>query len=157
MERKILAAFAGEGVTVKRAHPYHETLKHDFIWNQRMGMDVFKSIPLEAPLIVAVAVWQYGYHILAGLRDHRGPILTIANWSGQWPGLVGLLNLNGSLTKLEISGAVPPSQLVGGYTVAISDASLPCIFRRVAVRSTARVNPVKLSGVGFIFSTALCK
>jgi hypothetical protein len=103
MERQIVAAFAGQGMTVKRAHPYDETMKHGFIWNQRMGMDVFKSIPSEAPLIVAVAVWQYSYHVLAGLRDHRGPILTIANWSGQWPGLVGLLNLNGSLTKMGVT------------------------------------------------------
>ena len=34
--------------------------------------------------------------------SHRGPILTVANWSGQWPGLVGMLNLNGSLTKAGI-------------------------------------------------------
>ena len=40
--------------------------------------------------------------MLAGLRSHRGPILTVGNWSGQWPGLVGLLNLNGSLTKMGI-------------------------------------------------------
>ena len=103
MERQIIAAFTTEGVAVNRAHPYDESLKHGFIWNQRMGMDVFKSIPPEAPLIVAVAVWQYSYHVLAGLRDHRGPILTIANWSGQWPGLVGLLNLNGSLTKMGVA------------------------------------------------------
>ncbi len=102
MEGQIAAAFAAEGVTIKRAHPYDETLKHGFIWNQRMGMDVFKSIPPQAPLIVAVAVWQYSYHVLAGLRDHQGPILTIANWSGQWPGLVGMLNLNGSLTKMGV-------------------------------------------------------
>ncbi len=67
-----------------------------------MGMDVFRSIPSEAPLIVAEAVWQYSYHVLAGCRDHRGPILTVANWSGQWPGLVGLLNLNASLTKMGV-------------------------------------------------------
>merc|ERR1711991_290858 len=30
-----------------------------------------------------------------------GPILTVANWSGEWPGLVGLLNLNASLTKMN--------------------------------------------------------
>jgi hypothetical protein len=102
MERGIIEAFQAEGATVKRAHPYDEALMHGFIWNQRMGMDVFKSIPPQAPLIVAVAVWQYSYHVLAGLRDHRGPILTIANWSGQWPGLVGLLNLNGSLTKMRV-------------------------------------------------------
>jgi hypothetical protein len=102
MEKKILTAFTAEGLAVKRAHAYDESLGHGFIWNQRMGMDVFKSIPLDAPLIIAVAVWQYSYHVLAGLRDHRGPILTVANWSGQWPGLVGLLNLNGSLTKMGV-------------------------------------------------------
>jgi hypothetical protein len=40
--------------------------------------------------------------VLPGLMTHRGPILTIANWSGQWPGLVGLLNLNASLTKAGV-------------------------------------------------------
>jgi hypothetical protein len=68
-----------------------------------MGMDVFQTIAPDAPLIVAEAVWQYSHHVLAGLRDHRGPILTVANWSGQWPGLVGMLNLNGSLTKMGVS------------------------------------------------------
>lgn len=102
MERKLQAAFAAEGMTVVRAHPYDESAKHGFICSQRMGMDVFRSIPPEAPVIVAVAVWQYSYHVLAGLRDHRGPILTVANWSGQWPGLVGMLNLNGCLTKMGI-------------------------------------------------------
>jgi hypothetical protein len=54
------------------------------------------------PLIVAESVWQYSHHLLPGLYTHRGPILTVANWSGTWPGLVGLLNLNGSLTKAGI-------------------------------------------------------
>ena len=103
MEQQITQVLAAEGWTVKRAHPYDDELKHGFIWNQRMGMDIFKSIPPQAPLIVAVAVWQYSYHVLAGLRDHHGPILTIANWSGQWPGLVGMLNLNGSLTKMGVN------------------------------------------------------
>src|SRR5208283_4383400 len=48
------------------------------------------------------SVWQYSHHVLAGLWTHRGPILTVANWSGTWPGLVGLLNLNASLTKARI-------------------------------------------------------
>ena len=100
MEQRVTAAFAREGVRLVRAHPYDLQLKHGFIWNQRMGMDVFERVPPDAPLIVAEAVWQYSYHVLAGLRDHRGPILTVANWSGQWPGLVGLLNLNACLTKM---------------------------------------------------------
>jgi hypothetical protein len=102
MEQQIIRAFADEGVTVRRGHPYDAELKHGFIWNQRMGMDVFKTIHPDAPLIVAESVWQYSHHVLAGLRSHRGPILTVANWSGQWPGLVGLLNLNGSLTKMGV-------------------------------------------------------
>ena len=67
-----------------------------------MGMDIFARIDPDAPLVVAEAVWQYSHHVLAGLRTHRGPILTAANWSGQWPGLVGMLNLNASMTKAGI-------------------------------------------------------
>jgi hypothetical protein len=103
MEQRITAAFAQEGFTVRRGHAYDPKEKHGFISNQRMGMDIFKTIHPDAKLIVAEAVWQYSHHVLAGLRDHRGPILTIANWSGQWPGLVGLLNLNGSLTKMGVN------------------------------------------------------
>lgn len=102
MERQLGVAFLREDTQITRAHPYDPDQKHGFIWNQRMGMDIFKTIPPEAPLIVAVAVWQYSYHLLAGLRDHKGPILTVANWSGQWPGLVGMLNLNGCLTKMGV-------------------------------------------------------
>jgi hypothetical protein len=102
MEAKVIAAFAREGITVRRGHPYDPALGHGFIWNQRMGMDVFAGIDPDAPLIVAEAVWQYSHHVLAGLRSHRGPILTVANWSGQWPGLVGMLNLNGSLSKAGV-------------------------------------------------------
>jgi hypothetical protein len=102
MESQIRQAFAQEGYTITRAHPHDPDVKHGFISSQRMGMDVFKSIPNHARLIVAEAVWQYSHHVLAGLRSHQGPILTIANWSGEWPGLVGLLNLNGCLTKANI-------------------------------------------------------
>jgi hypothetical protein len=102
MEQKIMTAFATEGITVKRGHPYDPGEKHGFIASQRMGMDVFSHIHPDSRLIVAEAVWQYSHHLLAGLRDHRGPILTVANWSGQWPGLVGMLNLNGSLTKMGV-------------------------------------------------------
>jgi hypothetical protein len=68
-----------------------------------MGMEVFKTIPAEAPLIVAEAVWQYSHHILAGLRSHRGPILTVANFAGDWPGLVGLLGINAGLAKMGVA------------------------------------------------------
>jgi hypothetical protein len=102
MEEQVVTAFAGEDIEVIRAHPFDPQLGHGFIWNQRMGMDVFQSIPAEAPVIMATAVWQYSYHVLAGLREHRGPILTVANWSGQWPGLVGMLNLNACLTKMGV-------------------------------------------------------
>jgi hypothetical protein len=102
MEKGVVDALAREGLTVIRAHPYEPELSHGFIWNQRMGMDVFQKIPANAPVVVAIAVWQYSHHLLAGLRHHQGPILTVANWSGQWPGLVGLLNLNACLTKMGV-------------------------------------------------------
>ncbi len=76
---------------------------HGFISSQRMGLEVFKTIPPDAPLIVAEAVWQYSHHVLAGLRTHRGPILTLANFEGTWPGLVGLLGLNSGMTKMGVA------------------------------------------------------
>ena len=103
MEAKLIAAFAAEGITVRRAHPYNPVEKHGFISSQRMGMDIFAKIHPDARVVVAEAVWQYTHHVLAGLRSHRGPILTAANWSGQWPGLVGMLNLNASLTKAGVA------------------------------------------------------
>jgi hypothetical protein len=99
MEKQLTAALEAEGFTLRRAHPYRDDLGHGFIYNQRMGMDVFTKIHPDAPIIVAEAVWQYSNHVLSGLQHHRGPILTVANWSGQWPGLVGMLNLNGCLHK----------------------------------------------------------
>jgi L-fucose isomerase, C-terminal domain len=102
MEAKLEVALTHLGWKLKRAHDYDPILEHGFIWNQRMGMNVFSKIPKNAPLIVAEAVWQFSHHVLAGLRDHQGSILTVANWSGQWPGLVGLLNLGGGLTKMGV-------------------------------------------------------
>ena len=103
MEQLLGKAIEAAGWTVKRAHPYDEKKKHGFIDSQRMGIEVFKTIDPDAPLIVAESVWQYTHHVLAGLTTHKGPILTAANWSGQWPGLVGMLNLNGSLTKAGVN------------------------------------------------------
>ncbi|MET0263755.1 MAG: fucose isomerase [Rariglobus sp.] len=102
MEKTLTDALANLGYTLKRTHPYKKDVKHGFISSQKEGMEVFAGIDPDAPLIVAEAVWQYSHHILHGLISHRGPILTVANWSGTWPGLVGMLNLNGGLTKAGI-------------------------------------------------------
>jgi len=101
-EEAVMAAIRKEGREVKRGHPYDPGKKHGFIDSQKYGMEVFRNIPRDAPLVVVEAVWQYTHHLLHGLHSHQGPILTVANWSGQWPGLVGMLNLNGSLTKAGI-------------------------------------------------------
>jgi len=99
MERALGQAVADAGYELVRAHPYKPDEGHGFIGSQKEGMRVFAGIDPGAKLIVAEAVWQYSHHVLAGLLSHNGPILTVANWSGRWPGLVGMLNLNASLTK----------------------------------------------------------
>ncbi len=102
MEKALSAAVSEEGFQVVRAHPFKKSEGHGFIGSQKEGMEVFRSIDPQSPLIVAEAVWQYSHHILHSLLTHQGPILTVANWSGQWPGLVGMLNLNGSMTKAGV-------------------------------------------------------
>src|SRR5580704_8802053 len=102
VEAAVTAAAEKLGRQLVRAHPYDPVKQHGFIDSQRYGMTVFTSIPHDAPLMVIEAVWQYSHHVLAGLISHKGPILTFANWSGQWPGLVGMLNLNASLSKAGV-------------------------------------------------------
>jgi hypothetical protein len=102
MEQMLTQAIEKLGYSVKRAHGFDTDKKHGFIDSQKMGIEVFRNIDPDQPLIVAESVWQYTHHVLPGLTTHRGPILTVANWSGTWPGLVGLLNLNGSLTKAGV-------------------------------------------------------
>ena len=99
-ERAIADALGELGWSVVRGHEFDPTVGHGFISSQRMGLEVFKHIPVDAPLIVAESIWQYSHHVLAGLRTHRGPILTAANFAGDRPGLVGMLNLNACLTKM---------------------------------------------------------
>ncbi|MAE61641.1 MAG: fucose isomerase [Planctomycetaceae bacterium] len=102
MEKALTSAVANCGYQLIRAHPVNESESHGFIASQKQGMQIFAGIDPNAKLIVAEAVWQYSHHVLAGLISHKGPICTIANWSGQWSGLVGMLNLNGSLTKAGV-------------------------------------------------------
>jgi L-fucose isomerase-like protein len=102
LEAHVVRAFGELGRKVVRGHPYDVEKKHGFIDGQARGIQIFRKIDPDAPLVVAEAVWEYTSHILAGLVRHRGPILTLANWAGEWPGLVGMLNVNASLTKAGI-------------------------------------------------------
>ena len=102
VEAQFAAAVEAQGWHVQRAHGVNPATGHGFIDCQRRGMDVFKNVPPDAPLVLVEAVWEYSHHVLHGLRDHKGPILVVANFAGDFPGLVGLLNLTGSMTKMGV-------------------------------------------------------
>jgi hypothetical protein len=101
-EQAVMEAIRREGRAIERGHPYDPVRGHGLIDSQKYGNQVFRGIPEDAPLVVCEAMWQYSHHVLPGLVAHRGPILTVANWSGEWPGLVGMLNLNACLTKAGV-------------------------------------------------------
>ena len=102
VEGEFAAAVESLGWSVKRAHGVNPATGHGFIDSQHYGRQVFKNVPKDAPLVVVEAVWQYSHHVLHGLRDHQGPILLVANFAGDFPGLVGMLNLHGSMVKAGI-------------------------------------------------------
>jgi hypothetical protein len=102
VEGEFATAVESLGWKVKRAHDVNPTTGHGFIDSQHYGRQVFKNVPKDAPLVVVEAVWQYSHHVLHGLRDHQGPILLVANFAGDFPGLVGMLNLHGSMVKAGI-------------------------------------------------------
>jgi hypothetical protein len=102
-EEAVMGAIRSLGRAVERGHACDTAKGHGFIDSQKRGMEVFRGIPPEAPLVVVEAVWQYSHHILHGLYSHRGPILTVANWSGEWPGLVGHAEPERLLTKAGVA------------------------------------------------------
>jgi len=109
LERDAMAAFKDLGWTLLRNGKEQLDTgewKHGFIDSQAAGREAFTTIHPDAPLVVAEAVWQYSEHVLIGLARHRGPILLLANWSGQWPGLVGVLNLRASLSKAGVEYSI---------------------------------------------------
>ena len=53
--------------------------------------------PVDDPLIGVYAHWVYGPHTTDGTVGKDTPLLLASNFSGKWPGLVGLLNTSACL------------------------------------------------------------
>lgn len=56
--------------------------------------------PVDDPLIGVCVHWFYGPHTTDGVAGKDNPLLLASNFSGQWPGLVGLLNTGACLESL---------------------------------------------------------
>jgi len=57
--------------------------------------------PIDDPLIGVCVHWFYGPHTTDGVVGKDNPLLLASNFSGQWPGLVGLLNTGACLESLD--------------------------------------------------------
>lgn len=53
--------------------------------------------PVDDPLIGVCVHWFYGQHTTEGVVGKDNPLLLASNFSGEWPGLVGLLNTGACL------------------------------------------------------------
>ena len=60
-----------------------------------------KLWPIDDPIVGVFAHWVYGPHTTDGVVGKDNPLLLASNFSGQWPGLVGLLNTGACLTSLN--------------------------------------------------------
>ena len=59
-----------------------------------------KLWPIDDPMIGICVHWFYGPHTTEGVVGKDNPLLLASNFSGQWPGLVGLLNTGACLESL---------------------------------------------------------
>jgi L-fucose isomerase-like protein len=57
--------------------------------------------PLSDPMIGVCVHWFYGPHTTDGTVGKDNPLLLASNFSGRWPGLVGLLNTGACLESLD--------------------------------------------------------
>src|SRR5688572_8238250 len=56
--------------------------------------------PIDDPLLGVFVHWVYGPHTTDGVAGKDNPLLLASNFSGQWPGLVGLLNTGACLETI---------------------------------------------------------
>lgn len=57
--------------------------------------------PIQDPTVGLFVHWVYAPHTTEGVVGKDNPLLLASNFSGQWPGLVGLLNTGASLVSLN--------------------------------------------------------
>src|SRR5260221_2593860 len=57
--------------------------------------------PVDDPLIGVCVHWLYGPHTTDGVVGTDNPLLLASNFSGRWPGLVGLLNTGACLESVR--------------------------------------------------------
>jgi L-fucose isomerase-like protein len=57
--------------------------------------------PIDDPMIGVCVHWFYGPHTTDGVVGKDNPLLLASNFSGTWPGLVGLLNTGACLESVE--------------------------------------------------------
>ncbi len=56
--------------------------------------------PIDDPMIGVYVHWVYGPHTTDGVVGKDAPLLLASNFSGRWPGLVGLLNTGACLESV---------------------------------------------------------
>ncbi|HYJ08195.1 MAG TPA: hypothetical protein VEX18_04285, partial [Polyangiaceae bacterium] len=57
--------------------------------------------PIRDPMVGVCVHWFYGPHTTDGVVAKDNPLLLASNFSGRWPGLVGLLNTGACLESLN--------------------------------------------------------
>src|SRR5688500_19805725 len=57
--------------------------------------------PVRDPMVGVCVHWFYGPHTTDGVVGKDNPLLLASNFSGRWPGLVGLLNTGACLASLN--------------------------------------------------------
>jgi L-fucose isomerase-like protein len=57
--------------------------------------------PIDDPMIGVCVHWFYGPHTTDGVVGKENPLLLASNFSGRWPGLVGLLNTGACLESVN--------------------------------------------------------
>src|SRR5215470_13238969 len=57
--------------------------------------------PIDDPIAGVFVHWVYGPHTTEGVVGKDNPLLLASNFSGRWPGLVGLLNTGACLESLD--------------------------------------------------------
>ncbi|MEM9399263.1 MAG: hypothetical protein AAF984_03570 [Verrucomicrobiota bacterium] len=102
IEKQLTSIIEKNHLKPKRAHAFDRTKQHGFIDSQHHGLEVFRTIPKDASVILVCTIWQCPQNIIAGLYGRKGRLLIFSVWDEKSQGIASMLEINGALTRSQI-------------------------------------------------------
>lgn len=135
-------------IEIRRLPEYSEVRRHGFLMSQQDGARAMSRLTGDEYVMALLTCWAYSHHLSGPLQSFPGTRIALCgNFSGTWPGLVALLNLSGTLTRLDVeherlwSESFTSARFMNELSAWLNDVSVAC------TRDESHVHEVDMTAI----------